>query len=181
MIRYIAILRGINVGGHKKILMADLKQLFVELKFENPVTYIQSGNVVFGAENGLKPSEIITRIEMAIKESYGFEVPVILRDQAEMNIIFKSNPYLKSDESNLNQLYLCFLDKNPDQEGIAKLAAFDFQKDVYQIDGKELFICYEDMVRTSKLSHTIIESKLKVKATVRNWKTTKKIHELIND
>ena len=180
MTKHIAILRGINVGGHKKILMADLKTLFGNLGFKNVVTYIQSGNVAFNADNNLSPDDVIRKIEHGITEHYGFDVPVILRNRAEINAIIERNPYLEPNESNIKQVFLAYLSQEPEQEGIDRLNAVDFKDDVYTILGRDMYICYGEKISVSKLSHAVIESKLKVKATIRNWKTTRKLHELIN-
>jgi len=82
MNKKIAILRGINVGGKRKILMADLKALCKKLELEQIETYIQSGNLLFNSQ--LKNSELEDLLEDAIQEKFGFEVPVIVRDSEEL-------------------------------------------------------------------------------------------------
>ena len=78
---FISILRGINVSGQKKILMAELKVLYESLKFKDVITYIQSGNVLFKSNEKLSDIEFATKIEKAIYKKYGFEVPVIIRNK----------------------------------------------------------------------------------------------------
>lgn len=87
---HIALLRGINVGGHKKIKMPNLKFLFEELGFATVATYIQSGNVIFSTkiENGLE--KIISE---AILSRFGFEVPVLVKTISEIEIILTSCPF----------------------------------------------------------------------------------------
>ena len=94
MQKYISILRGINVGGKRKILMSDLKELYQSLGFEDIQTYIQSGNVIFNS--ALDKNEISIQIEKAVFEKYGFEVPVIIRTKEELQKIQSSNPFVES-------------------------------------------------------------------------------------
>ena len=96
MNKHIAILRGINVGGRRKIKMADLKALLAKLNFENVITYIQSGNIVF--ESSLTDrTQLETSIAQSIHDNYGFDVPVIVRTVAEIQQIYSSHPFQAAD------------------------------------------------------------------------------------
>lgn len=108
MAKYISILRGINVGGNRKILMADLKTLFEKIGFWDVQTYIQSGNVIFNAKNVQTNTEIGEVIQLAISERYGFDVPVIIRTAEEMVVSIANNPFWKEKESDINWLHLTF-------------------------------------------------------------------------
>ena len=88
---YIALLRGINVGGHKKMLMSDLKLLFESLGFENVTTYIQSGNVVFSSA---KEADLAANISKSIELKYGFIVPVLVKKASELSKIVSKCPFL---------------------------------------------------------------------------------------
>ncbi len=181
MTKYSAILRGINVGGHKKILMADLKDLFIKMKFKNPVTYIQSGNVIFETDDQISEYEIIERIEGGIMAQYGFEVPVMVRQKKELELVVNGNPYLTSqDDELIRRLYVIFLDEAPSEEAIENLEKFDFPDAEYHIADRHMFICYAERFSKSKLSVNLIESKFKIRATARNWKTTIKLHSLMS-
>jgi uncharacterized protein (DUF1697 family) len=106
MKRKIAILRGINVGGKRKILMADLKSLCENLGWKNIVTYIQSGNLIFDSD---KPnSELEINLEKAITEKFGFDVPVIVRTEKELETSINNNPFFDED-TDIKQLHLTFL------------------------------------------------------------------------
>jgi len=94
--RYISILRGINVSGQKKIKMADLTSLYELLSFRNVVTYIQSGNVIFDAETKDK-AELKARIEETIEKRYKFHVPVEIRTNREIENIIKNSPFRSID------------------------------------------------------------------------------------
>jgi uncharacterized protein (DUF1697 family) len=89
---YIALLRGINVGGHKKILMSDLRDLMGKLDFHDVQTYIQSGNIIFRTENP-DPGETGRLIEQKILERFGFEVPVLVKSPADLEYLLKTNPF----------------------------------------------------------------------------------------
>ncbi len=112
---YISILRGINVSGQKKILMADLKLLFEKLKCENVTTYIQSGNVVFKSSTELTDLELSKKIETEIFKKYKFEVPVITRTKKELENVISSNPFLKEKNINIEKLHVTFLSEKPNK------------------------------------------------------------------
>lgn len=177
MTAYITILRGINVAGKRKILMADLKTLYEKLGFSNVSTYIQSGNVLFTCQQ--QNSEIISQqIEEKIAQQYGFDVPVITRTVAEWNAVAEGNPFLVENEVPVDQLYVAFLGRIPSAENVAKLNDMDFGPDQYHIKGTHVFICYAEKYSKSKLTNNLLEQKLKVSATTRNWKTTLKLSEM---
>jgi len=175
-VRYISVLRGINVGGKRKILMADLKKLYSELGFENCISYIQSGNVIFEYQN-VSNSILEAKLEDAILEKYGFEVPVIVRTQNEWEQSALSNPYTDSYENKC--LYLTFLSEIPKIELGEAISELSFEPDRFQIIDKDVFIYCPGPYHKTKLSNQFFESKLKVKATTRNWNTVLKLLELI--
>ena len=106
---YIALLRGINVGGHKKLKMADLKSMMEELGFQNVVTYIQSGNVVFSAK---EEKDLSDNISNGIAEKFGYEVPVLVKTADEIAQILKNCPLGKQRKP---KLILCYLPRHPNR------------------------------------------------------------------
>ena len=179
MTRYISILRGINVGGNRKILMSDLKSLFGKLGFANVETYIQSGNVVFESDLKLSNADLEAKIEQAIIETFGFDVPVIIRTADEWAKSIVNNPFWKEEDANIDRLHLTCLKEVPSQELLEKIKMFQYLPDRYEIIGKDVFIFCAAGYGTSKLTNPFFESKLKVQATTRNWKTVMKLHEMI--
>jgi uncharacterized protein (DUF1697 family) len=175
---YISILRGINVGGHKKVPMAELKALYQDLKFTDIITYIQSGNVVFKSNVKLTTSEISKKIEKKILEKFNFEVPVLVREADEMEKIVKSNPFLKDKSIDTDKLHITFLTEVPSKLNLDWLNNYNFPPDKFIIEGKEVFLHIPDSYGNTKLSNTFFENKLKVGATTRNWKTVNKLVEL---
>jgi uncharacterized protein (DUF1697 family) len=178
MTKYVSILRGINVSGHKKILMADLKILYQDLGFENVICYIQSGNVIFdSATKGTQ--EIKLLIEQAIENHYQFQVPVIIRLVDEIEEILLNDPFPQIDKiENGAKLHVVFLSEEPTTKPIEDL------QEVVQLPEKMIviknnaYVWYAAGCGRSKLTTALIERKLKVQATARNWKTLTKLYEL---
>jgi uncharacterized protein (DUF1697 family) len=123
---FISMLRGINVSGQKKILMADLKELYEDLGFKEVTTYIQSGNVIFKSNEKLPDKELAKKIEEAIHKKYDFEVAVIIRSEEEMKKIRSSNSFLKEKNSDPKRLYVTFLSEFPVKENVESIENIDF-------------------------------------------------------
>ena len=176
MAQYISILRGINVGGKRKILMSDLKLLFERLECSNIITYIQSGNVIFDYKQAIEINELEQKIEKEILNHYNFKVPVIIRTVDQLNDAISNNPFIK--QSKTEQLHLTLLSDIPDNERLEKIFEYDFSPDKFKIIEKEVFILCANKYSDSKLTNGFFEKKLKVNATTRNWKTVNKLVEL---
>lgn len=174
-VKYISVLRGINVGGKRKILMADLKELYADLGFTNCISYIQSGNIIFDYLNS-QNTELATLIQNSIAKKYGFDVPVIVRKRKEWEQSVRANPYTNSHEK--ESLYLTFLNETPKEELLEIIGKLNFEPDWFQVINKDVFIYCPGSYHKTKLSNQFFESKLKVKATTRNWKTVLKLLEL---
>ena len=175
---FISVLRGINVSGQKKILMADLKALYEELGFANIKTYIQSGNVVFKTEGRRSNQDLAKEIETAIQLKYGFAVPVIIRRGAELSQLVAANPFLPSSTIDPEKLHVTFLADTPQQINIDKINTFNYPPDQFVIIGQEIFLYIPDRYSDSKLSNSFFENKLKVTATTRNWKTVNQLLQM---
>ena len=171
-------LRGINVSGHKRILMTDLKLLFENLGFEQVTTYIQSGNVIFSSSKELTELQFEQLITSAIAEKYGFHVPVIIRSVDDLRKVAKSNPHITQNSIDLERLYVTFLSEIPSKASADKIVATDFLPEKFQIIGREVYLYCPLGYGESKLSNTFFEKKLKVQATTRNWNTVNKLLEL---
>lgn len=187
---YISILRGINVSGQKKILMADLKKLYESLGFINVQTYIQSGNIIFDYQNKknnnnnneITLAEIQQNISLQIAdkiaEQYDFQVPVIIRNVEEMESCIKNNPFV-GKYADLDKFHVSFLSQIPTESNIDKLndkaKEGYFGDDEYLILGKEVYLYCPNGYGITKLSNNFLENKLKVIATTRNWKTVNEL------
>ncbi len=176
---YIALLRGINLGAHKKVAMPALKSLFESLGLQSVQTYIQSGNVVFqGPQTGLPL--LTERLESAIAGHFGFEVPVILRTQAAWARSVENNPFLRESAAEPAFLHVTLLDKTPDGGLVDRLDTSRYEPDRFILSGTEIYLYCPQGYGQTKLHNTFLENKLKVRATTRNWKTMLQLMVLSN-
>lgn len=180
MIIYIALLRGINVGGKNIIKMADLKRTFETIGLSSVQTYIKSGNVLFKSDEEEEP--LRKKIEQAIEEVFGFSVTVVLRTAAEIEWIIGHCPFSEKEvteaeaSSKVECLYVSMLTHVPSQERIQHLNPYTSESDKYKIEGREVFLLFHNSIRNSKLVSNL--KKLDVPGTVRNFKTMNKLNEL---
>lgn len=177
MFTYLALLRGINVSGKKIIRMEDLRKLMETAGYKNVKTYIQSGNVIF--ESAEKSKDTLAKaIEVLIEKQYGFDVTVFVTDKKSVEQAIDNNPFIEGREeepSGFKKLYVTFLSEIPSQENMEKLRQAPIGKDLIEVADDILYFNMESKASDSKLSNNLIESKLKLKATTRNWNTTLKL------
>lgn len=178
MNKKIAILRGINVGGKRKILMADLRSLCEKSGMKEVQTYIQSGNVIFEADKSLSDIEWADKLAQAITKQYGFEVPVIVFPAKQLAKIIQQNPFYEKEKTDITHLHLTYLKEKPTKENRVTTEVYNYEPDRFVIKNQAVFIYCEGKYHKSKLTNTFFEKKLKVPATTRNWKTVLKLVEL---
>jgi uncharacterized protein (DUF1697 family) len=177
---YIALLRGINVGGKNIIKMADLKKVFESLGLYEVKTYIQSGNVLFKSEEEEKA--LCNKIEQEIEAVFGFPVKVILRTAKELKEILLNCPFSEDEileaeaSSQAESLYTALLEHAPAKESIERIDIYRSESDKYHILGRDVYLLFHNSIRNSKLANNL--HKLNVSTTVRNWKTLSKLAEL---
>ncbi|MFZ1321928.1 MAG: DUF1697 domain-containing protein [Ignavibacteria bacterium] len=174
MTNYVSILRGINVSGHRNIKMEALRKLYENLKFQKVKSYIQSGNVVFQYKKS--DAKILTvRISNSIKETFGFDVPVIVLEINDLSRIIESNPFAKDKKIDPALLHITFLSDIPENNFLKKLDDIDLKNDKFYHKDNAVYLYCPDKYSNSKLTNGFIESKLKVTATTRNWKTVNEL------
>ncbi len=174
---YISILRGINVGSHKRIKMDSLRQTYEGLGFTNVQIYIQSGNIIFQYRE--EQIHLIKHlIEDRILQEFGFEVPVLLIDQMMLTDIIKNNPY--SAESDLTFLHVTLLSSNPEQKNIDKINPNNYLPDQYTINNQVIYLYCSKGYGHTKLSNNFFESKLQLSASTRNWKTLLQLATMVD-
>ncbi|AWN22755.1 hypothetical protein DKM44_05520 [Deinococcus irradiatisoli] len=166
--KQIALLRGINVGGHRKVAMPALKQAFEALGLSDVQTYIQSGNVVFGGEADRAD------LEAAIERAFGFPVPVILRSAGEWQHLIMDNPYPEQAAADGSKVHLTLLGAEPTEAGLDALRAIDSGADEWTRRGSVLYLYTPNGLGQSKLN----PDKLGVLTTTRNWRTVIKLAEM---
>ena len=177
MEKYIAILRGINVSGQKKIKMEELRLLMQKIKLKKVQTYIQSGNLIF-EHNKIIDLDLAKKIGEKIFQNYGFQVPVITRTLSEWKDVFDNNPFLKDRDEDIRTLHVTFLADKPKDEYLDNFNKFNSPPDEFIISGKEIYLFCPNGYGRTKLSNTFFENKLKVLATTRNFKTVKTVLDL---
>lgn len=172
---YIVLLRGINVGGSKRLKMDELRQMLVEMDFLDVKTYIQSGNIVLKSEKS--EHEISKRIQEKLKVEKDYDVPVLTVSLEDWQRLINENPFAEED---FKYLSVTICDKTINPEELAEAINFDLKHNRYEVIGNRLYQITPDGYRNTKLTNNWIENKLKLKATTRNWKTTLKMAEMAN-
>lgn len=171
---YIALLRGINVGG-KVLKMADLKDAVAKLGFGNVQTYLQSGNMVFKAAKAGN-DELAKRISDAIRDHKSMDVTVMVRDSTAWGRIVSSNPYPQAREFP-KTVHTFILDALPDAARLETLKAKEAGREEWQVVDGTLYLHTPDGFGKSVLGG-IVERVLKVPMTARNWNTVLALEEL---
>jgi uncharacterized protein (DUF1697 family) len=169
---FVALLRGINVGGRNRLPMGELRAALSTLGLEDVSTYLQSGNVVFRSPGEGK--QLAAGIEQRIAEVFGLKIAVLLRTPAELRKIAAGNPFLQ-DEADLAKLHVVFLDGTPTAAVAAKLDPDRSPPDRFSLRDRELYLHLPNGAGRSKLTIDYFERLLEVKATARNWKTLTKL------
>jgi uncharacterized protein (DUF1697 family) len=171
---YISMLRGINVGGHNKVPMDKLRQMFESLGFKGVRTHIQSGNVIFKAAKS-DPVKLSAKIEKKILAQFGFPVRVITRTPEELCRNIEGNPFAKECKAEPSKVLIAFLAETPSAEAVKKLEALACATELVRHSGREVYLYYRDGMGRAKLSSTLLEKALAVTATARNWNTVTKL------
>lgn len=167
--KFIALLRGINVGGRNKVPMAELCLLATDLGWVDVQSYIQSGNLVFDAT--ARPSKLAADLEVAIERHYGFSVPVIIREARDWSRYLVTNPFPEASRSEPNLVMLA-LSKDPPQDGAADmLQSRATQGESVRQAGDALWIHYAGGAGRSRLSPGLLDRSVGSAVTTRNWRT----------
>lgn len=178
---HLALLRGINVGK-KTIKMEDLRKLMESSGYRNVKTYIQSGNVFFESPEKNK-AKLAAALEALIEKQYGFDVTVFIIDIRDIANAVNNNTLAKRDfiEEGTKKLYVTFLSDIPSVENMEKLRQAPIGEDIVELVDNVLYFKLKSKASESKLTNNLIESKLKVKATTRNWNVTVKLLSMFEE
>jgi uncharacterized protein (DUF1697 family) len=167
---YIALLRGINVGGATRVAMSDLRDVCGGLGFEGAKTLLQSGNVLFRGKSG-DAARIERQLEREIAARLGIECDVIVRTPQEWQAVVDGNPFREEAKRSPGYLLAMLLKQPPDKKAIKKLQEAIPGKEVLRAGGRHIYIVYPDGVGRSKLTNVYIEKMLGTRGTMRNWNT----------
>lgn len=192
MTRYISILRGINVSGHKLIKMDALRRSYESLGFHNVVTYLQSGNIIFSTEDTspgetiakntaqgeASPEELTRVISRQIEKDFGFHVPVIVLSSNQLKKIIEDNAFAKDSTKDHAFLHVTFLSSTPENTSAGALEETAQGDEEISLVGNAVYLYCPHGYGRTKLTNNFLETKLKVIATTRNWKTTNELSRL---
>jgi uncharacterized protein (DUF1697 family) len=172
---YVALLRAINLGARNRVPMSELRRLCGDLGYADVVTYIQSGNVVLRSP-ARSAAAVERALTTAIEKELGLSIAVIVRTGAELAKVVAGNPFPKAEP---NRLHVAFLDAKPAAAHARALEAFDSGgADEVKVRDREAYMHTPKGYGVSKLSGAIVESRLQVVATARNWNTVTKLLDL---
>lgn len=181
--KYVALFRGINVGGKNVVKMNDLGQLLLDLGMSKVKTYIQSGNAVF--ETNQEEEYLQEVIQTGFMERFGFESNVLIRSIDEMRIIVERFPFsateiaaVEAEDPKVEHLYVYFLDHVTEESQIDAIYKEYVGPDILSAGIREVYLLCHQSIRNSKLA--IRASKVLDTATVRNWNTVNKLYDMLN-
>ena len=172
---YVAMLRGVNVGGNS-LKMDWLRAACEDLGWQNVRTYVQSGNIVFSSR--ASAAKLAPTLKQTIDAQTRLPVTVVLRTAADLQRIVADNPFLKQKDIDVTKLHVTFLGKAPVKPALDKLDALAGTRDQYRLNGSELYLNCPVNYGETKLSNGAIEKVLGAGATTRNWKTVTTLHAM---
>ena len=177
MVTYLALLRAVNLLGHNRVSMADLRAMLEEMGFEEPRTLLQSGNVVFQAGRRSPP-----RLEAALEQEAAATLDVrtefTVRTVEEWAEVIAKNPFRKEAKRDPSHLLVMFLKDAPGAAAAKELGAAIRGRETAAVRGRHAYLVYPDGVGRSKLTTALIERKLGTRGTARNWNTVLKLAAL---
>ncbi len=169
----VALLRGINVGGNRKIPMADLRLALQKAGFEQVQTYIQSGNILWQSQ--AKPEVLARQVQQVVRDRFGFEVEVVVRTAEQWQHTIQSNPF--PDQT--DHLHVAFLGRAPSEARVQALQEAATGDDLWHLLGEDVYLFYPHGTAEAQLTHKVLEKHLQVSGTVRNWRTVLKVQQLL--
>jgi uncharacterized protein (DUF1697 family) len=172
MARYVALLRGVNVGGNNKLPMKDLPAIFQKCGCSNVRTYIQSGNVVFDCPRSI--AKLHDSIGSGIEKKFGFKPLMVFRTLSDLKDVVKNNPFLKAGAPE-TELHVVFLEKAPAAEELTRLEEKRVPPEEFAARGKDVYLRLPNGAGNSKMAGV----KMKTLATARNWRTVNKLIEMM--
>jgi uncharacterized protein (DUF1697 family) len=172
---YAALLRGVNLGAHNRIRMPELRALVEELGCTDVSTYVQSGNVVFRSGRGAAP--LAKAIGHGIRSELGLGVTVVIRNGRQLERLVAGSPFGRP-KGKEHTLYVTFLAGKPDRERVRRLGEESFDPERFELVGEDVYLLFPNGYGRSKLNNALLERRLGVAATTRNWRTVTALAEL---
>ena len=170
----VVLLRGVNVGAHRRVTMADLRRSLESAGYPDVETYVQSGNLLVSTRVGA--ARLAADVEAALSADLGLEVDAIVRTGAQLRTVVSKNPFLP-EGTPTTALHVGYCKSKPSTAAVRALADRDFGRDRAKVAGAEVYLCYPDEQGRSKMSGAALEKVLGVAITVRNWNVTTALAE----
>ena len=170
--RQIVLLRGINVGGHRRVVMADLRELLTGLGYGDVQTHLQSGNVVL--TSGVRADRLGRQLEQQLVDGLGLAIRVVVRTRHELEAVIERNP-LAAVATDPSRHVVSFLSAVPDASVVRELTGVDVAPEQFAFSGREIYAWHPNGINGSRLAKLLSEKRLGVTATVRNWNTVTKL------
>ena len=179
MTTYIALLRGVNVGGHRAVAMSDLRNLLERLGFTDGRSILQSGNLVFRGQR--RPVADLERLlETESKKRLGIEADFFVRTPDEWDEVVARNPFRNEATEDPGHLLVVFLKQEPAAQNVKALQAAIVGSEVVRAHGRHAYIVYPDGVGRSRLTGALIEKTLATRGTGRNWNTVQRLRAAVS-
>jgi uncharacterized protein (DUF1697 family) len=170
--RYAALLRGINVGGHNKVPMAELRAVLTGLGYADLATHLQSGNAIFSSQ--APAAELEVDIAAAVAARCGVSCAVMVRAGAELAAAVRESP-LGHEPENPSRYFVAFLSTQPAAQVLKALDGVSFEPDALWVRGREAYLWCPAGAAETKLTNAALQKRLGVAATARNWNTVTKL------
>jgi uncharacterized protein (DUF1697 family) len=175
---FVALLRGINVGGHKQVAMSEVRDVVAAAGFSDGRTLLQSGNVVFRARPR-QNAELERVLETGLEQRVGGHIDFFVRTADEWQAVVAQNPFTKEARGDPGRLVALFLKAAPDRKNVTALQNAIVGPEIVRAAGRHAYIIYPDGIGRSRLTHALIERKLGTRATGRNWNTVLRLAALM--
>ncbi|MDN3292469.1 DUF1697 domain-containing protein [Streptomyces ficellus] len=179
---YAALLRGINVSGHKKVPMGELRTLLTELGHSDVQTYLQSGNVTFAAASGAEENALAAELEQAIEKHFGFRVDCLVRGGPYLRAVAGACPF-PAAELEARQLHVTFFSEPVGPDRFAAIDQAAFLPEEFRLGDRALYLYAPQGLGRSRLADALSRPRILqgITATTRNWNTVVKLVELTRD
>jgi uncharacterized protein (DUF1697 family) len=174
---HVALLRAVNLGAHNSVAMADLRALLEHLGLREGRSLLQSGNLIFRSDVR-KTVALEALLEAAAAKRLGLRTDFFVRSAAEVSAVLERNPFPAEATRDPGHLVVMFLKAAAADEDVQALRASITGREVVRADGRQAYIVYPDGIGNSRLTHALVERKLRTRGTARNWNTVTKLGAL---